>query len=62
MQRIVVPMIGGMISSTLLTLIVIPAIFWLVKSFRLAPSDQRNPRSSEMRKDMNKSPAPALIE
>lgn len=31
MQRIAVPMIGGMISSTLLTLIVIPAIFALVK-------------------------------
>jgi Cu(I)/Ag(I) efflux system membrane protein CusA/SilA len=27
MQRIAVPMIGGMISSTLLTLIVIPAIY-----------------------------------
>jgi Cu(I)/Ag(I) efflux system membrane protein CusA/SilA len=38
MQRIAVPMIGGMISSTLLTLIVIPAIFGLVKGFRL-PSD-----------------------
>ena len=36
MQRIAVPMIGGMISSTLLTLIVIPAIFGLVKGFRLA--------------------------
>ena len=34
MQRIAVPMIGGMISSTLLTLIVIPAIFGLVKGFR----------------------------
>ena len=32
MQRIAVPMIGGMISSTLLTLIVIPAIFGLVKA------------------------------
>ncbi|MCJ9733059.1 efflux RND transporter permease subunit, partial [Bradyrhizobium sp. PRIMUS42] len=31
MQRIALPMIGGMISSTLLTLIVIPAIFGLVK-------------------------------
>ena len=38
MQRIAVPMIGGMISSTLLTLIVIPAIFGLVKGLRL-PSD-----------------------
>lgn len=32
MQRIAVPMIGGMISSTALTLIVIPAIYSLVKS------------------------------
>jgi Cu(I)/Ag(I) efflux system membrane protein CusA/SilA len=31
MQRIAVPMIGGMISSTLLTLIVIPAIYAVVK-------------------------------
>jgi Cu(I)/Ag(I) efflux system membrane protein CusA/SilA len=34
MQRIAVPMIGGMISSTLLTLIVIPAIYGLVRGFR----------------------------
>jgi Cu(I)/Ag(I) efflux system membrane protein CusA/SilA len=40
MQRIAVPMIGGMISSTLLTLIVIPAIFGLVKGFGLP--DERN--------------------
>jgi Cu(I)/Ag(I) efflux system membrane protein CusA/SilA len=33
MQRIAVPMIGGMVSSTLLTLIVIPAICAVVKSF-----------------------------
>jgi len=31
MQRIAVPMIGGMVSSTLLTLIVIPAIYAIVK-------------------------------
>jgi Cu(I)/Ag(I) efflux system membrane protein CusA/SilA len=35
MQRIAVPMIGGMVSSTLLTLVVIPAIFGLVKSYSL---------------------------
>jgi Cu(I)/Ag(I) efflux system membrane protein CusA/SilA len=35
MQRIAVPMIGGMVSSTLLTLIVIPAIYALVKGWRL---------------------------
>ena len=31
MQRIAVPMIGGMASSTLLTLVVIPAVYALVK-------------------------------
>ena len=31
MSRIAVPMIGGMVSSTLLTLIVIPAIYAAVK-------------------------------
>lgn len=31
MQRIAVPMIGGMVSSTLLTLVVIPAIYGMVK-------------------------------
>ena len=35
MQRIAVPMIGGMVSSTLLTLIVIPAIYAVVKGFSL---------------------------
>ena len=35
MQRIAVPMIGGMVSSTLLTLVVIPAIYALVKGSRL---------------------------
>jgi Cu(I)/Ag(I) efflux system membrane protein CusA/SilA len=35
MQRIAVPMIGGMVSSTLLTLIVIPAVYGLIKGWRL---------------------------
>jgi Cu(I)/Ag(I) efflux system membrane protein CusA/SilA len=35
MQRIAVPMIGGMVSSTLLTLIVIPSIYAVVKGFAL---------------------------
>ena len=35
MQRIAVPMIGGMISSTVLTLVVIPAIYGIVKGWRL---------------------------
>jgi copper/silver efflux system protein len=35
MRRIAAPMIGGMVSSTVLTLIVIPAIYSLVKGARL---------------------------
>jgi len=45
MQRIAVPMIGGMVSATVLTLLVIPAIYAVVKgaalrSTRVAPSLQ----------------------
>jgi len=39
MQRIAVPMIGGMVSSTILTLVVIPAIYALVKGWRLAKEE-----------------------
>jgi copper/silver efflux system protein len=35
MQRIAVPMIGGMVSSTVLTLVVIPAVYAVVEGFRL---------------------------
>lgn len=35
MQRIAVPMIGGMISSTFLTLIVIPAVYGIAKGWNL---------------------------
>ena len=47
MRRIAVPMIGGMISSTALTLIVIPAIYGLVKGWRLSSlSDNEEARSA----------------
>jgi copper/silver efflux system protein len=36
MQRIAVPMIGGMASSTVLTLVVIPAVYGLIKGWRLS--------------------------
>jgi Cu(I)/Ag(I) efflux system membrane protein CusA/SilA len=36
MQRIAVPMIGGMMSSTVLTLIVIPAVYALVKGWGMS--------------------------
>lgn len=35
MQRIAVPMIGGMVSSTILTLVVIPAVYAVIKGWRL---------------------------
>lgn len=35
MRRIAVPMVGGMLSSTVLTLLVIPAIYAIVKGWRL---------------------------
>ena len=35
MSRIATPMVGGMLSSTVLTLVVIPAIYGLVKQWRL---------------------------
>lgn len=38
MQRIAVPMIGGMVSSTILTLVVIPAIYAVVKGIGLPES------------------------
>jgi len=47
MQRIAVPMIGGMVSSTLLTLVVIPAIYGLVKGWRLTV-DKRVAASAEL--------------
>ncbi|MBX4894993.1 MULTISPECIES: efflux RND transporter permease subunit [Rhizobium] len=36
MQRIAVPMIGGMVSSTILTLVVIPAVYGLIKGWSLS--------------------------
>ncbi len=42
MQRIAVPMIGGMVSSTLLTLIVIPSIYAVAKGFAI-----RSPRAKQ---------------
>jgi Cu(I)/Ag(I) efflux system membrane protein CusA/SilA len=42
MQRIAVPMIGGMVSSTLLTLIVIPAIYGLAKGWNLPTPESAN--------------------
>ena len=42
MRRIAAPMVGGMISSTVLTLIVIPAIYALVKQWELRAERRAN--------------------
>ncbi|TPQ24217.1 efflux RND transporter permease subunit [Methylomonas koyamae] len=41
MRRIAAPMVGGMISSMLLTLIVIPAIYALLKGYSLRPRESK---------------------
>jgi Cu(I)/Ag(I) efflux system membrane protein CusA/SilA len=38
MRRIAVPMVGGMVSSALLTLVVIPALYVAVKTWQLKPA------------------------
>jgi len=38
MRRIAVPMVGGMVSSTILTLLVIPAIYVIAKGWQLQRS------------------------
>ncbi|MBN9263224.1 MAG: efflux RND transporter permease subunit, partial [Hyphomicrobium sp.] len=55
MQRIAVPMIGGMISSTVLTLVVIPAIYAVVKGWGLS----RRPISTGNAAPPARSTAPA---
>lgn len=47
MQRIAVPMIGGMVSSTVLTLVVIPVIYALAKSVGLHRRAQAPDRSGQ---------------
>jgi Cu(I)/Ag(I) efflux system membrane protein CusA/SilA len=43
MSRIAAPMVGGMISSTVLTLGVIPALYALVKQWQLARTQRNAP-------------------
>ena len=45
LQRIAVPMIGGMVSSTVLTLLVIPAIYGLIKGWRLPPAQETDSKA-----------------
>ena len=60
MQRIAVPMIGGMVSSTVLTLVVIPAIYAMVKGMRL-PSRASTVDASPEAAPPADHPAPAWV-
>jgi Cu(I)/Ag(I) efflux system membrane protein CusA/SilA len=53
MKRIATPMVGGMVSATILTLIVVPAIYGLIKGWRL-------PKADTDEKNENGSPSPQL--
>jgi len=46
MKRIAAPMVGGMVSSTILTLIVIPAVYSLWMESRLRRDGARQPRAA----------------
>jgi Cu(I)/Ag(I) efflux system membrane protein CusA/SilA len=43
MKRIATPMVGGMVSATVLTLIVVPAIYGLIKGWRLPGAEADKP-------------------
>ncbi len=45
MKRIAAPMVGGMMSATILTLLVVPAIYGLLKGWRLPKAPQKNKES-----------------
>jgi Cu(I)/Ag(I) efflux system membrane protein CusA/SilA len=55
MRRIAVPMVGGMVSSTILTLLVIPAIYSIVKGWQLQ-------RSAAAARAADKRPVPSPAE
>ena len=57
MQRIAVPMIGGMVSSTLLTLVVIPAIYALVKGMSLSSHPTQSSHPAQAASPTDKVPA-----
>jgi len=46
MKRIATPMVGGMVTATILTLVVVPAIYGLVKGWRLPKEPKPRKESS----------------
>ncbi|SDR61772.1 Cu(I)/Ag(I) efflux system membrane protein CusA/SilA [Rhizobiales bacterium GAS113] len=53
MRRIAVPMIGGMVSSTILTLIVIPAVYALIKGYGLPHGAELSEITAEALKSLS---------
>ena len=47
MKRIAAPMVGGMVSSTVLTLVVIPVIYYLWKSRSIKQNTTEKPKNVE---------------
>ncbi len=47
MKRIATPMVGGLISSTILTLIVIPAIYAIWKGFEIWREERNQKQSAQ---------------
>lgn len=43
MRRIAAPMVGGLVSATMLTLVVIPAVFAVVRGWRLPDDREEDP-------------------
>ena len=60
MKRIAAPMVGGMVSATLLTLVVIPALYALVLQFRFNPPRASGPHALE--KEVAAEPVPCSSE
>ncbi|MBY0248509.1 MAG: CusA/CzcA family heavy metal efflux RND transporter [Nitrospiraceae bacterium] len=48
MKRIAAPMIGGMVSSTILTLVVIPVLYMFWRGWPVSPADQPLPASANL--------------
>jgi Cu(I)/Ag(I) efflux system membrane protein CusA/SilA len=52
MKRIAAPMIGGMVSSTILTLVVIPVLYMLWRGWLGPPADQPLPESANLAQEV----------
>ena len=54
MRRIALPMVGGMVSTTILTLIVIPVVYFLWEGRRFPPANEQKTASNQIDNSINK--------